>query len=258
MNTKVLLIEDEPKAQQHVRNLMKNSGFALDIQACLTHVKESVGWLREHPMPELIIMDIQLADGLSFEILDEVPVDVPIIFTTAYDEYAIQAFKTTGIDYLLKPVTQDSMDRALKKFHRLYTEPKIDWAFKHLEVLQQYRLNQPPAYKDRFLLKSGNTMIPVMADQIAYFFRQEIVFAKTFDGTVFSHDASLGHLQTQLDPRQFVRLNRQLLTHVKAIHSLRGSKPGQLMVELQPAYFESIHISQERSSWLKRFLSGEV
>lgn len=257
MSTKVLLVEDEPKAQQHLRNLIRNSESPIGILACLTHVEQAVSWLKEHRMPDLIIMDIQLSDGLSFEILDEVSVDAPIIFTTAYDEYAIQAFKTTGIDYLLKPVTQDSMDAALKKFHRLYPDPKIDWSLKNLEALQQYRMNQTPVYKNRFLLKAGNTLVPVLTDQVAYFFRQEIVFAKTFDGKVFPVDFSLGQLQAQIDPKQFVRLNRQLLANITSISKLRSSKPGQLSVELQPAYHENVQISQERSSWLKRFLSGE-
>lgn len=257
MSTKVLLIEDEPKAQQHLKNLIRNSEFPMAILACLTHVKEAVRWLKEHPRPELIIMDIQLSDGLSFEILDEVPVDVPIIFTTAYDEYAIQAFKTTGIDYLLKPITQDSMDVALKKYDRLYPNSKIDWSFKNLEALQQYRVNQAPTYRNRFLLKAGNALVPVLTDQIAYFFRQEIVFAKTVDGKVFPVDFSLGQLQSQLDPKQFVRLNRQLLANFSSIAKLRSSKPGQFSIDLQPAYHEQVQISQERSSWLKRFLSGE-
>lgn len=257
MSTKVLLIEDEPKAQQHLRNLIQSSEFSMTIEACLTHVKQAVDWLREHQMPDLIVMDIQLSDGLSFEILDEVPVDVPIIFTTAYDQYAIQAFKTTGIDYLLKPVTQDSMDAALKKYDRLYPNSKIDWSLKNLEALQQYRQHQAPAYKTRFLLKSGNALVPVLTDQIAYFFRQDIVFAKTVEGKVFPIDFSLGQLQSQLDPKQFVRLNRQLLVNVTSIVKLRSSKPGQLHIELQPVYHEKVQISQERSSWLKRFLSGE-
>lgn len=258
MATRVLLVEDEPKAQQHLKNLVQNLETPLDVVACLSQVKETVNWLNHHEMPDLMIMDIQLSDGLSFEILDEVSIDIPIIFTTAYDQYAIKAFKTMGIDYILKPVTHEHMVSALEKYYRLYRDPELDWSAKYMSLLQQYPIPEPQTYKNRFLLKTGNTLVPVLTDQIAYFFRQEIVFAKTFDGRVFPVDFSLGQLQSRLDPKAFVRLNRQLLANVTSIVQLRSSKPGQFTIELQPTYHEPIQVSQERSSWLRHFLSGEA
>ena len=258
MSARTLIVEDEPKAQKHLRNLLQNSGVAVTIVACLESVHNTISWLKSNPMPDLILMDIHLSDGLSFEILDDIVISVPIIFTTSYDQYAIRAFKTSGIDYLLKPITQESMNAAVAKFYQLKNEAHIDWALKNLDVLQGYRNKDKVPYKKRFLMKTGDTLVPVPTVDIAYFFRQEIVFAKTFKGEMFPIDSSLGHLQTQLDPDQFIRLNRQILANVDAISRLKSSKPGQLVLELNPEYHEKIEMSQERSSWIKQFLDSDT
>ena len=260
MIVKALIVEDEPKAQKHLQNLIGHLGEPITITACLESVSDTIDWLKNNPMPDLIFMDIQLSDGLSFEVLDHVTVSVPIIFTTAYDKYAIQAFKTTGIDYLLKPVTQESINAAIAKFYRIRREViEVDWTLKNRNALQYYRNREGGTpYKKRFLMKLGDSLIPVLTNQIAYFFRQEIVFAKTFEGKVFPMDISLGQLQSQLDSNQFVRLNRQILANVEAIARLKGSKPGQLILELNPEYHKKIEISQERSSWLKHFLDSDL
>ena len=259
MRTKAIIVEDEPKAQKHLQNLIGNLEGPITIMACLASVRDTIDWLTSNPMPHLIFMDIQLSDGLSFEILDDVMVSAPIIFTTAYDKYAIQAFKTTGIDYLLKPVTQESMNAAIAAFYRRQHEATTDWISKNIDALNYYRKGEDIAsYKQRFLMKLGDSWVPILTREIAYFFRQEIVFAKTFTGELFPMNTSLGQLQSQVDPKQFVRLNRQILTNVEAIGKLKSSKPGQLILELTPAYHEKIEISQERSSWLKQFLDSDA
>ncbi|MGB5820574.1 MAG: LytTR family DNA-binding domain-containing protein [Saonia sp.] len=257
MKVRVLIIEDEPSAQKHLIKLLKNQELKMDVLACLSGVKDAVHWLEDHPIPDLIFMDIQLSDGLSFDILNHINIECPIIFITAYDQYAIRAFKTTGIEYLLKPITQEDITVALEKYRRMKLNSHTDWMLKNLDTLVHYQKKERDDYKKRFLLKSGNSLVPVTTDQIAYFFREEIVFIKTFDHMVYPIDGSLNQLHSQLNPTQFVRLNRRILVQVDAIIQLKNFKPGQYKVELKPSYHEEIQISQERSSWLKRFLDKD-
>ncbi len=258
MRIEVLLIEDEISAQKHMTNLLKNQEYAIKVVACLSTVKDAVHWLKNNILPELIFMDIQLSDGISFDILNHIEITCPIIYTTAYDQYAIRAFKTTGIEYLLKPITQEDLTAAMEKFFFMKADHQTDWMLKNLDALVHYQKKKQVDYKQRFLLKSGNSLIPTATNKIAYFFREEIVFCKTFDNEVYPVDGSLNNLQSQLDPLRFVRLNRRVLAQVDAIHQLRNFKPGQFMVTLKPGYDETIQISQERSSWLKSFLDSNV
>lgn len=257
MMVKVLLIEDEPSAQKHLINLLKGQNITIEVLACLCTVKDSIDYLKINPVPDLIFMDIQLSDGLSFNIMDDTEIDCPIIFTTAYDEYAIQAFKTSGIAYLLKPITREDMGIALEKYNRFNPHSSADWVLKSLDALAHYRQKHQATFKKRFLLKSGNSVILVPTDEISYFFREEIVFAKTTDNKIYPVDRSLNQLQSQLNPNQFVRLNRRVLVQVDAIVELRKYKPGQFTVQLVPEYHELLQISQERSSWLRDFLDKD-
>nr|WP_299338518.1 LytTR family DNA-binding domain-containing protein [Allomuricauda sp.] len=253
MKARVIIIEDEPNAQKHIQNLLGSSGFEIAVEATLPSVEAAVQWLEENEHPELVFMDIHLSDGNSFEIIEKTSLETPIIFTTAYDEYAIRAFKTTGIDYLLKPLTHKEVNEALVKFFRTKDQYFKEWMAKSIE-LKKYFQSDVSNNKNRFLLKSGNEMLPFHADEIAYFFRSEIVFAKTYDGSQFSVNNSLNQLQTYLDPNKFLRLNRQLLTNIEAISKIRPAHGGQLIVELNPKHHETVVVSQERARWLKNRL----
>ncbi|BFP41006.1 LytTR family DNA-binding domain-containing protein [Flavobacteriaceae bacterium GF1] len=254
MKTNVIIVEDEPKAQKHLENLLELSGFGIVVDACLPSVEAAVGWLKENTHPNLIFMDIHLSDGISFDIMEKTGLEAPIIFTTAYDEYAIRAFKTTGIDYLLKPLTVKEVNQALAKFFRTREKYLNDWMAKSVELKQHFQNDISKNRKDRFLLKSGKELLPFHIDDIAYFFRSEIVFAKTHDGSQFSINTSLNHLQTLADPNQFVRLNRQLLTNIGSVSKIKPGKAGQLVVELKPQYHKAVIVSQERAGWLKKLL----
>ncbi|MEM9078289.1 MAG: LytTR family DNA-binding domain-containing protein [Bacteroidota bacterium] len=254
MKTRVILVEDEPKAQRHLKNLLGQSGFEIDIVASLPSVEVVVEWLEKNAHPDLVFMDIHLSDGISFEILEKTDLEVPIIFTTAYDEYAIKAFKTNGIDYLLKPLTKEEVSVALKKYFKAKERYVQDWLTNSMGLRHFFEINMRQEKKERILFKSGNEMLPFHVDEIAYFFRSEIVFAKIHDGSQFSVNTSLNQLQTKLDTDTFVRLNRQLLVNVDAIKKIKPSQGGQLIVELNPKYHETIIVSQERASWLKKHL----
>ncbi|WP_422858309.1 LytR/AlgR family response regulator transcription factor [Flagellimonas sp. S174] len=257
MKTRVIIVEDEPKAQKHLENLLGQSGFEIDVVAALPSVEAVVEWLEKNTHPDLVFMDIHLSDGNSFEIIEKTSLEAPIIFTTAYDEYAIRAFKTTGIDYLLKPLTHKDVNEALVKFFRTKDHYFKEWVAKRFELSKYFPNTVSQSNKDRFLLKSGNEMLPFHANEIAYFFRSEIVFAKIHDGSQFSVNTSLNRLQTTLDPNIFVRLNRQLLVNIDSIKKIKPGQGGQLIVELNPEHHETIVVSQERASWLKTRL-GQV
>lgn len=248
----VLIIEDEVSARNHLRKLLDASGHEFHILAVLATVSQSVTWLQEHEPPDLIFMDIHLSDGVSFDILSEVSVIVPIIYVTAYDQYAIKAFKTTGIDYLLKPITQEDLNVALRKFDSLQRPSDEELLLKNLEALSLIQHEQKPVYRQRFLVKMGTQLVPVRSEQIAYFYRRDdLMFVRVFDGKSYLIDLALNHLQKVMDPECFFRVNRQLLVNLDAIEKASPYKPGQLTLKLSPPYEELVHLSQERSSRLK-------
>lgn len=251
----VLIIEDEVSARNHLNKLLKASGHAYQVLASLATVSQSIAWLQQHEPPDLIFMDIHLSDGVSFDILSEVSVHSPIIYVTAYDQYAIKAFKTTGIDYLLKPITQEDLNVALQKFSSLQRPSDEETLLKNLEALSLIQQQQKPPYRQRFLVKTGTKMIPVKSGDIAYFYRKDdLVFTRLFDGKSYLLDHPLNYLQKVMDPNNFFRINRQLLVNLDAIAQASPYKPGQLTVKLSPAYHEPVHLSQERSSRLKAVL----
>ncbi|MEM6378053.1 MAG: LytTR family DNA-binding domain-containing protein [Bacteroidota bacterium] len=255
MKIKALIVEDEPSASQHLLNLLGATKYQIEVLSIIPTVTQTVAWLKANPEPDIIFSDIQLSDGLSFDILEEVAVECAIIYTTAYDQYAIQAFKTTGIDYLLKPITARDLNQALHKFEKNQDKYQSDQLFHSLELVLQ-QLNHQRDYVQQFLLKSGKHLEPVSTQQIAYFYRDELVFTRTFSAKNYLMETSLNHLQTMLDPTQFLRLNRQLLVNRAAIQKLIPTKPGRLQIEVHPNFQEEIHLSQERSSWLKTMLGG--
>ena len=249
---KVLIIEDEVSARNHLLKLLKAQEQDFEVLASLGTVEQSLLWLRQNAEPDLVFMDIHLSDGISFDILAEHSLNCPIIFITAYDQYAIKAFKTTGIDYLLKPISEEELAAALEKYQKLNPAQGEEWLMKNLEAMGLSNQQQEVRYKERFLLKSGTQMVPVKATDIAWFYRKdELVYARTFDGGNYLADLALNQLQKQVDPNLFFRLNRQVLTNLDAIHKLKTFKPGQVTVTLSPEFPEELHLSQERSSRLK-------
>ncbi|MBW1297012.1 LytR/AlgR family response regulator transcription factor [Aquimarina litoralis] len=252
---KTVIIEDESTARDHLVKLISQLDTDIVVTTMLATVQDSVEWLKNHEHPDLIFMDIQLSDGLSFEILDAVSIAVPIIFITAYDAYAVKAFKTTGIDYLLKPLSLEDLQQAIQQYQQQHTYQE-ERVLRHVDITQLLKQPNAPQYKERFLLRSGTSMIPVTTKDIAYFYRDELVFAKLWDNQLFPLDDSLQQLQSVLDPRIFVRLNRQLLVNIQAIDKLVPAKPGQVSVILHPPFDTEIQLSPERSRWLKQVLDG--
>ncbi len=251
MKIKTLIIEDEVIATRHLIKILQGLPQAFDILATCTSIKDSIHWLENHETPDLIFMDIHLSDGNSFDIIATATITCPIIFITAYDQYAIEAFKTTGIGYLLKPISEEDVSQVIQKYNDQKEEITIDWMIKNTDLLHRVALKNTIEYKKQFLLKNGKQYVPVRIDQIAYFYRDDYVFVTLLDGTTYIIDQSLDQIHKSIHPEDFVRLHRKIIARVTAIKSLQPYKPGRFSVILTPPYKEPIYLSQERSSWIR-------
>ncbi|MCC3160471.1 LytTR family DNA-binding domain-containing protein [Hymenobacter sp. 15J16-1T3B] len=257
---RAVLIEDEAPAAQRLTQLLGQHPD-VQVEVRLASVEEAVAWFASHPAPDLIFADIQLADGLSFEIFDAVAVRSPIVFTTSYDEYALQAFSLHSVDYLLKPINAGQLGRALGKYQFWQQqEPARQQQLSNAQLLQMQQLLDalplsPPRYRQRFLVSTGEQLLPVPVGEVAYFFTaHELVYLVRRDGRRFPVDYKLDQLEKLLDPAQFFRVNRQYLAAMPAVEKIYTYLGGKLKLELLPAAGEEVLVSRERAPALKRWL----
>lgn len=252
---KILIVEDEVLAARRLQTLLKEVGRDIEILAVLDSIEDSVDWLRINDQPDLIFMDIMLADGQSFEIFDQVEINAPVIFTTAYDEFAIKAFKVNSIDYLLKPVEAVLLSQALKKYNSVATIPeKLKQTM--LELIQGVKNETTRTdFKSRFLVKSGTRYIPVSCQEAAYFnFENKLTFLTTRTGKKYMLDLSLDELEALLDPHLFFRLSRQYIASFSAIKTVHTYFNGKLKIYVEPEILSGIISSRERAPMLKLWL----
>lgn len=252
---KVLIIEDEAPAFRRLQKILEELEPTIEIVEVLDSVEESVKWLKNHNIPDLIFMDIQLSDGISFEIFDQVPIRKPVIFTTAFDEYTLRAFKVNSVDYLLKPIKKEELKESLEKFKALkqeYGNAVVDIS----EVVKSIRLDEKH-YKTRFLVKQGEKMSSVEADHIAFFHTQHgVVYLVTRSGKKYLMDLTLDDLQNQLDPGVFYRANRQFIVSYQSVSTVHRYHKGKLLIEAVPKPEEGIVVSAEKASDFKAWLGS--
>ena len=254
---KVLIIEDEHFAEQELKRLLAKCGYPMEILASLDTIRSSVQWLHQNPMPDLVFMDIQLSDGLSFEIFNQVRVNCPVIFTTAYDEYAIRAFKVNSIDYLLKPVELHDLQEALDKYQKVQ-EQMVGAVLsgQQLSKLLNFGIKK---YKDRFVSKVGDYLKYIQVEDIAYFFAEDkTVYLVTKTNEKFIVDFSLDQLEPLLDPKIFFRLNRGYITKLEAIEKAAKYFNGRIKVWLTPPVHQEVTISRAKVPRFKNWLEGMV
>lgn len=248
----ILIIEDELPAARQLARLLGAAAPGAHILETLDSVESAVSWFRAFPAPDLVFMDIQIADGLSLDIFRQVAVEASVVFTTAFDQYAVQAFKLNAVDYLLKPIDPDDLARALERVEaRLQAKaPAADWS----ALLQHF---QPKAYKDRFLVKSGQAMLHLAADEIA-FFRSEDGLTQAYlsNGKRYFIDHSLDELDRMMDPRRFFRAGRAVMLSLPAIRRIHPHLNGRLKVETEPVCPEEVFVSRERAGAFKVWLGG--
>ncbi len=246
---KILIIEDEMPAAQRLSRLVKEVEPTAEIVGIIDSVEATLNYLTEHPQPDLLLMDIHLADGSCFEIFKYKSIETPVIFTTAYDEYALQAFKTNAIDYLLKPIKKEELATAFAKFTQFspVLQAKIDLLATEMT----------PQYAERFLIRTGQTYRVVELKDVSYFVSEDkISFAVKQDGKRYALDFTMDKLETMLDPKHYFRLNRQFITSLKAIEEMTAYSKSRVKVKLLPLSKEDAVVSSERTSDFKRWLVG--
>lgn len=247
----ILIIEDETWAAKDLQNLILKLEPMAKILEIISSVQGSIKWLGAHPSLDLILSDIQLSDGISFEIFETLHLQCPIIFTTAYDDYAIRAFKLNSIDYLLKPVDEKELQTALTKYKSLRTENSVGEQLKAL-VSNWGLVNKK--YKERFLTLHRNTLVPVIQNDIAFFHKEELIYLHTMNNEKFiSEHHTMDEIETLLNPEFFFRVNRQYIIHIQSVDRIKTIHKG-LTVQLKPSFHTEIDISREKvvafKSWL--------
>lgn len=246
---KVLIIEDEKLAADRLKDLLLQTEPETEILAILESVEESVNWLIQNPSPELIFMDIQLDDGISFEIFDAVNIEAPVIFTTAYNEYAIRAFKVNSVDYLLKPIEKEALETALEKFKKIYPEKKVETQLS--KVYEQ--LIKP--WKTRFFVKVGVRFLSIPVEEICCFFVEERAsFLRTQAGKSYDLDFSLDQLQKKVDPAIFFRINRNFIVNINFISEMISYSSNRLKIKMMNFEDEGLIVSREKVSEFKQWM----
>lgn len=250
---KALVIEDEKPAARHLISILNEIG-GIEAATVTDSIKSTVQWLKQNPLPGLVFMDIHIADGSAFMIFDQVNISCPIIFTTAFDEYAIKAFKVNSIDYLLKPITREAVEKSLEKLEVLSAKTAVQ---PDIQQLIQ-ALKPEKSYKTHFLVEiKGNKMIPLLARDIAFFYIESgKVIAKTFDETTYPVDFNLDELAAKLDPMDFFRANRQFIISRKSIKDVDWWFNSRLSINLKVSIPEKILVSAPALPNLKTGLQG--
>jgi DNA-binding LytR/AlgR family response regulator len=251
---RVVIIEDETPAATRLARMLHGVDSGIEIVRKLDSIESSVKYLETSQRPDLIFMDIQLADGLSFSIFEQVQLTTPVIFTTAFDNYVLKAFKVNSIDYLLKPIDEKELSQAIQKYKQLYTDSGNGLTGK-IGILMQ-ELN-PAKYKQRLLIRRGQQLQSIKTSDIAYCHADgKLCFAIDFTGNSYLLDQTLAQLEGCLEPGQFFRMNRQLLVNIESIKKVHTWLGGRLKVELAPTTGIDTVVSRERVNGFKDWLGN--
>ena len=252
---KVLIVEDEQLAAKRLEKLLLDSNHKIEIIAKLDTVERAISWLEEREQPDLIFMDIQLADGLCFDIFDYVQVKCPVIFTTSYDQYAIRAFKVNSIDYLLKPLDPGELYNAINKFNFLsknYTETKSP---ETLALQEAIKMLKQKSYKERFVVKVGEHIKSILVEDINHFeSREKATFAHSKDKRKYILDFTLDQLMDVLDPKVFFRINRQYIISIEGFEDIISYSNNRLKIHLKSDKTMDAIVSRERVQDFKKWL----
>ena len=247
-----LIIEDEKVAAERLSSLIKNYNQSTEILGVVQSVKNAVKWLNTNPAPDIIFMDIQLADGLSFEIFEQTIVKTPVIFTTAYDEYALKAFKVNSIDYLLKPIDQSELNGAIAKFEANSTPNEIP-----TQVFDTILHSLTRSYKNRFVIKVGEHIKVFSTDDVQCFYSMaKYTFLQNNSGRDYAINYSLDQLEDLLDPARFFRINRKYVVSFSAITDIISYSNSRLLVKLKTNESNDLLVSREKVQDFKKWLES--
>lgn len=255
---KLLIVEDEELAVKKLQKTLLAVNDSAEVVGITDSIKGTVEWLQNNNLPDLILMDIELADGQSFEIFNLVEVKVPVIFTTSYDEYALKAFKVNSIDYLLKPVQKEELQAALDKFKQITSsstaEAKPDLNIDNLIKELQQKL-QPKEFRKRFLVKQAQKLVSVDVTDIAYFYSDgRLNFFKTNDNKKYVVDYTMDELEDMLDPDKFFRTSRSFYVSVNCIDQIHDYFGNRLLLQISPAVDKEVLVSREKVMDFKKWM----
>jgi DNA-binding LytR/AlgR family response regulator len=252
---RIFLIEDEPLALERLSSLIRKSSHDTEIIGDADSVESALHWLKSNPEPDLIITDVQLADGSCFEIFAQYTPPCPLIFVTAYNHYAIEAFKVNALDYLLKPVKSEELEGALSKA-RNHIAPAIKGI--DYSRLAQAILQEETKYDRRYLIRFGEQIRTVQSDEIAYIYTiQKAIFLVLFTGKEYPLDKTMDVLEGELDPKKFFRINRQFIINIKSIGQMHTVSKSRVQLDLVPPFKgDDVIVSTEKSPIFKEWLGG--
>ena len=251
---KVVIIEDEAPAFRRLEKILHEVDQSIEILEVFDSIEDTVGYFKSHDAPDLVFMDIQISDGISFQIFDQVEVRCPVIFTTAFDEYMLKAFKVNSVDYLLKPIKKEELEAAIEKYKMLH-HAKASFSSGALsEILSQVKLGGVQ-YKSRFLVKQGERMLAIKSKDIVCFqSKHGVVHIVTKNEKSYLSDFTLDDLSSLLDPNSFYRANRQFIVHIDYINTVHKYFKGKLLVEMDHFAGDQIIVSTEKATSFKGWI----
>ncbi len=254
---KILIVEDEDLAVRKLQKTLQAIGDHIEVVGTADSIDSTVRWIQSNSRPDLILMDIELADGQSFEIFNRVEVKSPVIFTTSYDEFALKAFKVNSVDYLLKPIQKEELEAALEKFKTIHGNASVtdqDIRLSSLVKELQYALHQPE-YRKRFLVKHAQKLVSVDVSHIAYFYSDErLTFFKSYDDKKYVVDYTLDEIEEMVDPAEFFRISRGFLVSLKSIDQIHDYFGNRLKLNLRPVIDKEALVSREKVTDFKNWL----
>ncbi|MFD1316580.1 LytR/AlgR family response regulator transcription factor [Namhaeicola litoreus] len=249
---KIVIIEDEKPAARRLARMIENLDLQVDMM--LHSVSEAVDWFLNNNNPDLILLDIQLSDGLAFEIFDEVDVDSPIIFTTAYDEYALKAFKLNSVDYLLKPIDEDELRLAVEKFHQNWVNAN-PLKLNIEKIREALKLNEEKKFKKRFIIKIGQHLKMIPVSKICCFYSENRgTYFKTIDNRDYLVEPTLDQLEDELNPNLFFRINRKYIISMDAIEDMVSYTNSRIQIRLHSVDEDDLIVSREKVKKFKQWL----
>lgn len=249
---KYIIVEDERLAADKLELLIRKVDPSLELVGKLPSVKRSVQWLQSNSMPDLIFMDIQLEDGLSFAIFDQIEIPAPVIFTTAYDEYTIRAFKVNSVDYLLKPVQIEDLKHSIAKYRKLHDQSDIP----DIKKLIKQIMPSTECYKSRFSIQQGSELLMIDIDDVAYFYAEDkYCYLITQNDHKYIIDFTLEKLEKVLNPHEFFRINRQYIVSLQAISKMERYSASKLRLFLKPKVEDAVFVSLSKYSAFKQWLN---
>lgn len=254
---KVLIIEDEQSVAQNLCDVLLEIDPSIEIVTILETVRDAVAWIEQNNSPDLGFFDIQIADGNSFEIFEKTTVHFPIVFTTAFNEFALKAFKVNSIDYLMKPIKKSELKVSLAKYNAIYSREDFVDNNKLLQVIQELKNEKIKKYKKSFLVYIRDRIVPIATEDIAYFYLEhEIVYCTTFKNEKYQIRHALDKIQEQLNPEKFYRASRQYLVSREAIISASAYVHRKLKLTVNPTSNTEIIISKLKITEFKKWLAG--